>query len=285
MLYILGAIFLWSSLGVVIRLSGVPVHLLILFSCVVSFSISGLLLLRSDKKGFPKGRVLFLLLLLGPVTLANTFAFYYALKNTTIANAVLTHYTAPIVVAFLAPIILKEKATVAVLAAVATATFGLWVMLDVSPGQFVDLMVAGDRNTGGIMAGLFSGFAYAAIVIILRILAQAVRPLVVLLFQNGSAVLLLLPFAGIPENVMSALWAFVIMGVVHSTIAPLLYYRGMKDTTANNAVILGYLEPVCAIIFGVIFLNESVTWKTIFGGAMILFSGYLTAADSVKQSN
>ena len=32
----------------------------------------------------------------------NNLSFFYAFQNTTIANAVLTHYTAPIIVAFLA---------------------------------------------------------------------------------------------------------------------------------------------------------------------------------------
>jgi drug/metabolite transporter (DMT)-like permease len=66
------------------------------------------------------------------------------------------------------------------------------------------------------------------------------------------------------------------MGIVHSTIAPVLYFRGFKAVTANRAAILGYLEPVCAILLGALFLEEGVTCKTVVGGGIILFSGYLT---------
>lgn len=79
---------------------------------------------------------------------------------------------------------LKERLTVKVLIAVAVATAGLWIMLSVSVRQFFSLVVAGDKNTAGILAGLFSGFAYAVLIIIIRILAQNFNPLVMTFFQN-----------------------------------------------------------------------------------------------------
>ena len=47
-LYILLAIFLWSSQGVVVRLSGVEVHILIFYSLLVSVILQGLIV--SQKK-------------------------------------------------------------------------------------------------------------------------------------------------------------------------------------------------------------------------------------------
>lgn len=281
MLYILTAIFLWSSLGIVIRFSGMPVHILIFFSCVISAFLIGLVLTKREfKKEMPKGKSILHFFVLGIISLINTFSFFYAYKNTSIANAVLTHYTAPVIVALLAPIFLKEKLTARILLAVTVATAGLWIMLDVSVRQFLDLLIAGDKNTGGILAGLFSGFAYAVLIIVIRVLAQSFNPLIMTFFQNLFIAVMMLPFIVLTSqplnSLTSSLWAFAIMGVVHSTIAPILYFRGMKDITANKAAILGYLEPVCAIILGMIFLGETVNYKTIIGGFMILFSGYLT---------
>lgn len=277
MYYILSAIFLWSSLGIVIRLSGVPVHILIFFSSLISALITGLLFLKKGyRKDMPGGRGLAYLIIIGPLSLINSFSFFYAYKNTSVANAVLTHYTAPIIVAFLAPILLKEKITPRILVAVALATSGLWIMLNMSAAQFLGLIIAGDRNTGGILAGLLSGLTYAVIIILFRIFSQNYHPIVLTFSQNMVIPLILLPFVDITIDTARALWAFAIMGIVHSTIAPLLYFRGMRDVTANRAAILGYLEPVCAIILGVIFLGEAVNYKTLMGGALILFSGYLT---------
>jgi drug/metabolite transporter (DMT)-like permease len=126
------------------------------------------------------------------------------------------------------------------------------------------------------MAGLLSGLAYAVLIIVLRVLSLSFDPVLITFFQNISIVLILLPFIEIPQNFLSAWWAYVVMGIIHSTIAPVLYFRGIKDVTASTASILGYLEPVCVIILGMIFLNEAVGIATFAGGLMILLSGYLT---------
>lgn len=277
MLYILAAIFLWSSLGIVIRLSGIPIHLLIFFSCLIStFLISLTFIKRENRQLIPKGKGLLYLLVLGPLSLLNTFSFFYAYKNTTIANAVLTHYTAPLFVAFIAPIFLRERLTWKIFLAVAIATAGLWILLGISPGQFIDMLVRGNKDTGGILAGLLSGFAYAVLVIIFRVFSMNFHPLVLTFFQNLVIALMLAPFARMPENPQTALWALGIMGIVHSTIAPVLYLRGMREVSANRAAILGYFEPVCAILLGAALLGEGIGYKTLIGGILILFSGYLT---------
>jgi drug/metabolite transporter (DMT)-like permease len=275
MFYILAAIFLWSSLGIVIKLSDMPVHLLMFFSCIISISLIGLILTKKEFRQYmPDRKGALHLFALGLISLLNTFSFFYAYKNTSVANAVLTHYTAPVIVAFLAPIFLRERLTIKVLIAIALSTTGLCIMLGISVSQFFSLVVAGDKNTGGILAGLFSGFTYAVVIIIIRILAQNFNPLIMTFFQNLFIAAMLLPFVS-PAQALNW-WAFGVMGVIHSTIAPILYFRGMRDVTANKTAILGYLEPVCAIILGMVFLGEAVNYKTIIGGSMILFSGYLT---------
>lgn len=286
MLYILSAIFLWGSLPIVIRLSGVPVHELIFFSCLISSSLTGPAFIPKRLRAeIPGGKALASLLVLGPISLVNSFSFFYAYKNTSVANAVLTHYTAPVLVAFLAPVFLKERLTARILLAVAAASAGLWIMLGISVGQFIDLMVAGDRNTSGILAGLLSGFAYAVLVILFRIFARNFHPVLMAFSQNIVIALLLLPFVEIHRGLLSALWAFIVMGVVHSTIAPVLYFRGMQEVTANRAAILGYLEPLCAILLGVAFLGEGIEQRTVIGGVMILLSGYITVRDYGGRSS
>jgi drug/metabolite transporter (DMT)-like permease len=278
MFYIITAIFLWSSLGIVIKLSGMPVHLLIFFSCIISATLIGIIVLSKKelRQELPDSKKSFYLLILAIISLTNTFSYFFAFKNTTIANAVLTHYTAPVIVAFLAPFFLKERLTVKIMLSIAIASVGLWIMLDISPGQFISLMFAGDIETIGIFSGLFSGFAYAVLIIVIRVMAQTFNPFIMTLFQNLIIASILLPFIQIPEDFTSALWAFAVMGVVHSTIAPVLYFRGMKEVTANRTAVIGYLEPVCAILLGMIFLSETVNISTVIGGLMILYSGYIT---------
>lgn len=268
----------------VIRLSGVPVHILIFFSCAISSTLLGLpFFSKRFRAAVPGVRTILSLLVIGPVSLLNSFSFFYAYKNTSVANAVLTHYTAPVLVAFLAPIFLKERLTTRILVAVAAASSGLWIMLGVSVTEFLSPIAAGDRNTGGILAGLLSGLAYAVLIILFRIFSRNIHPVFLTFSQNIGIVFLLLPFVEVQRGLFNALWAFLVMGVVHSTIAPVLYFRGMKEVTANRAAILGYLEPVCAILIGAIFFGEGVNFRTVIGGSMILFSGYLTVSGYRKS--
>lgn len=266
-LSILLAIFLWSSLGVIVRLSGVSEILLIFYSSLIAAVLQSVIIVgRGWTTYVPDRKALKYPAMLGCVGLLNTFAFYYAFRHTTIANTVLTHYIAPVLVAFLASYFLREKATTRILAAIALSSAGLLIMLGGgSPGS---------SDTAGIIAGLISGCAYACLIIMARIYTQQMHPLVMSCVPNVVIVLLLGPF--IREFPVHAVWSFVVVGIVHSTVAPLLYYWGMQTVTANKTAVLGYLEPVTAILFSMLFLKEIPGLKSLAGGGLILFSGYLT---------
>ncbi|MGB9715183.1 MAG: DMT family transporter [Thermodesulfovibrionales bacterium] len=266
-LYIIIAILLWSSLGVVVRLSGVEIHILMFYSLLTSLIVQGIILFRKNyRKEIPKIKILRYPAILGCLSLLNTFTYFYAFKNTSIANAVLTHYTAPVFVAFLAPVFLKEKITRKIIIAIVIASAGLWVMLDG--------FTFNGREMAGVIAGLISGLAYAIIIIYLRIQSQNFHPLVFAFFSNAVITFLLAPF--VREFPLHALWSYLTMGIVHSTIAPILYFKGLQYVSANRAAVLGYLEPIGAIFFGSIFLSEYPSSMSLIGGALIIFSGYYT---------
>lgn len=272
--YILAAIFLWSSLGVFVRLSGVEIHILIFCSLIVAIFVQGLLLSRKKyREDIPGFKMLAYPIMLGFVSLINTFTFYYAYKNTTIANAVLTHYTAPVIVAFLAPFFLSEKITTKIAAVIVISSIGLWIMLDGFSLQ--------TGHTAGIISGIISGFAYAVILILVRKYARDFHPLVLTFLINIVIAALLVPF--VREIPMHAWPSYLFMGIVHSTIAPILYYKGLQSVTANKAAVLGYLEPVCAIFISMIFLNEIPGFNSLIGGALIILSGYLTLFNGKTQ--
>jgi len=271
-LSILFAIFLWSSLGIVVRRTDIDIHVLIFYSLVVAAVVQGALLAQKKYRDeIPGFRRLRYPLILAVISFINTFSFYYAFKNTTIANSVLTHYTAPIIVAFLAPYFLGEKITKRIILVIILASAGLWIMLD-------GFSVQGS-HTSGIAAGVLSGFAYAMIVLFARRYARDFNPLVLSFFTNIFIALMLLPF--IREIPLEAVWSILFVGIVHNTIAPVLYYRGLQTVTANRASVLGYLEPVCAIIFSMIFLSEIPGMHSLAGGVLIIFSGYLTMRETM----
>lgn len=273
-IYILIAIILWGSLGIFVRLAGVSVQTIMFYSVLVALIIQSLLLSRkSYRQYFPGAKEFKYPILLGVVSLLNTFTFFFAYQNTTIANAILTHYTAPVFVAFLAALLLKEKLTIKIIAVIAIASFGLWIMLN---GFSLE------KGHGlGTISGLISGLMYAMIIIILRAQAINFHPLVLAFFSNLVIVFLLAPF--IREFPVNLLWIFVTMGIVHSTIAPVLYFKGLQTVSANKAAVLGYMEPVMAITLSAIFLSEKPSAATIFGGLLIILSGCITLIEKQNK--
>ncbi len=279
-LYIVTAILIWSSLGLMVRLAEVDVHILIFYSTVFSLPLQGLMFtMRRFRRAVPPLRKMPFILLLSLFILLNVFTFLFAYSKTTIANAVMTHYIAPVVVAFLAVLFLGERITRRLVLSILVASVGLWTMLGGATilECFRSVFTRGVKpgpDLVGIVSGLLSGIAYAVVVILIRVFSRRFNPYVLVFFQNLFMTVMLLPF--VRTFPAEKIWFFLLMGALHSTAAPFLYYRGLSYVQASRAAVLGYLEPVGAIILSVIFLGERPLLNTYIGGGLIILSGYLT---------
>jgi drug/metabolite transporter (DMT)-like permease len=133
------------------------------------------------------------------------------------------------------------------------------------------------------MAGSLSGLAYAFLILTIRSIASKFSPLFIICVQNLVVAAILFPFIVRINLSLHHLPYLVTLGVVHSTLAPLLYVQGFHSTKANEAAILGYSEPVGAIILAFVFLHEIPGSQALLGGLLILFSGYLIVRDKMKE--
>ncbi len=277
-LKIIAAILIWSSLGIFVRKVDLSNVGIVFHSCLIAgilqfIIISSSGILKSEIKKKSSKRDIFFLILVPISFIANSLFFYYAFRNTTISNAVLTHYTAPVFVALMAPFFLKENIRISTWAAIALSSTGLWFILQ---GAALETALPLSRNEKmGIIAGALSGLAYAFLIILIRRVASCYSSLFITFIQNGIVALILMPFIIHLNVTMQVLPYLIIMGVVHSTIAPILYVQGFRSVKANEAAILGYCEPVGATILAFIFFREVPGITALLGGAMILLSGYL----------
>ncbi len=276
---VVSAIVLWSSLGVFVRLAHVDVQYLIFYANLLSlFLLAPIVFGRGKRFKMPRGKYLLGILALGPVTVINTFTFLYALKHTTISNALMTHYIAPVVVAVLAAMFLGEKFTKNIFVSIVIASTGLWILLGMDPVGIWSAFTSSDANAMGLLAGLASGVAYAFLIVIVRAVSPGHEPLQIVFMQNLMMCLLLLPF--IREFPMHAAWAFILSGILHSTAAPIFYVSSLRYVQANKAAILGYLEPVSAILMALVILGEVPSVNSLWGGSLILLSGYIVIRSS-----
>jgi len=272
-LKIIAAMLIWSTWGPIIRwLALPPVVVLFYTSLVASFTVPVVLSIRGEMnlEGVWSARWIFALLALSSIT--NNITYFYALGHTTVSNAVFTHYTAPLFVALFAPFIIAERIQAVTMISLPLAMAGM-AMIVMSGGG----LSTGGAHTAGIVAGTMSGVAYAFIIIFTRKLGQ------MLLHHKGVVILLwvttvaLAPVVCITEYHLDArsVVLLVITGVLHSTTAPLLYYNALRKVMAQHAAVLGYMEPLSAIPMAYVLLSETPAVFALFGGALILVSGYL----------
>ncbi|HSH70069.1 MAG TPA: DMT family transporter, partial [Deferrisomatales bacterium] len=198
----------------------------------------------------------------------------------TVANAVLTHYTAPVFVALLAPLTLGERRLPFTPVALLLSVVGLGLLL---PG--VNLEV-GDRHLQGLALGVGSGVAYAALVLLARHYSLRVAALPLIFVQNLVIAVALLPLGvrlGLPDN--ATLGTLTLLGVVHATVGGVLYLSGIRRVRAQAAAILGYLEPLGAVLLAAWFLGEQPGGLALVGGALILAAGALVVWDENRECN
>jgi drug/metabolite transporter (DMT)-like permease len=267
---------LWSSWGLFVRWLPVPPWAVTFYVGIFSTAAAAAawLALGEPPAGLWPRRHGVALGLLGVVFLVNNVAYLTALHLTTVANAVLTHYTAPVFVALLAPLTLGERRLPYTLLALLLSLAGLGLLL---PG--VELQWGG-RHLQGLALGVGSGVAYALLVLLARHYSLRVAILPLIFVQNLVIVVALLPLGmrlGLPDGY--TLGTLALLGVVHATVGGVLYLRGSRRVRAQTAAILGYLEPLGAVVLAAGFLGERPGGLALLGGGLILVAGSLVVWD------
>ncbi len=273
-LKIIAAMLIWSTWGPMIRWLNLPPVVVLFYTSLFAGILVPLVL--AVRGGFPPQmfslKYWHLFVGLALASLVNNITYFYALAHTSVSNAVFTHYTAPIFVAVLAPLLIAEHLQKITLVSLPVAVIGMVLIILSGGGLALD-----SAHMPGIIAGTVSGIAYALIILITRRIGQ--------LSLDQKAVLMLLwitVFATAPL-VFAMDYALntktfillLITGIFHSTTAPLMYFSALRRVLAQHAAILGYIEPLAAIPLAFFFLSEVPSLAALFGGLLIILSGYL----------
>jgi drug/metabolite transporter (DMT)-like permease len=64
--------------------------------------------------------------------------------------------------------------------------------------------------------------------------------------------------------------SIVLLGLLSTGLAYVLYFRLIGDVGATTASAVNYAVPVFAVLVGVLFLGEHVTWNLLAGGLVVL---------------
>jgi drug/metabolite transporter (DMT)-like permease len=206
----------------------------------------------------------------------NIALFFAAYRQTTVAIAVLSHYLTPILVALVAPRLVGEKGTPRSLVAMVLGFVGLALVLEPWRGQVQE----GDRL--GALLGAGSAVFYTANVMLQKRLAGAFTTNQVLAYHGFVAVPVLAMM--VPQESLLH-WdgrgmATLVLGALGpGALAGVAFLVGLRRIPASHASTLTFLEPLVAVLVGVLVFREPLGLWGILGSVGILVGGILVVTD------
>jgi drug/metabolite transporter (DMT)-like permease len=210
-------------------------------------------------------RQLRLIVPLGFFVAATWFLIYFAIMNTSIANAVLGYMTTPIFVIVLSPFLLKEHINKPIAAALFLALLGVLLIFD--PQNLIRAIAP-----VGIISGIFAGFASAMVEIIGRKLKDLYGPFSLTFLGTSMGMLFMFPtflVTGLIIPDTTSVIVILLLGLGGVSGGTLLYY-GLKRIPASSVSIVLLLEPFVSIVAAFIIFIEVPSILTILGAVLLV---------------
>lgn len=186
--------------------------------------------------------------------------FIVANKLTTAANAIILQFTAPIWVAILGAVILKEKTRWYDIAAIILTAAGMLLF-------FFDDM--GGGNALGNVVAVISGVALAGVTISLRFQKNG-SPVETTLLGHLITIAIGVPFIiGINFSLQNFIGIFL-LGTFQLGLAYIFYSLAIKHLTAMETILIMVLEPILNPIWVFLYNGEKPGLMSLFGGALVI---------------
>lgn len=198
-----------------------------------------------------------------PFVLFGYATLYLTAGITSILNA-----TTPMFGAIVAYIWLKDRLT-------KNATFGLFIgFVGVYILMFPKLESNFTNTLVPALAVMLATLCYGISANYTKRYLSGVKPMLLAAGSQVSAALALLPISlfFLPQALPSyaAVNALVILGIVCTGVAYVLFFRLIADLGPAKAISVTYLIPAFGIFWGALFLNETITLWTVVGCGFIL---------------
>jgi len=214
-----------------------------------------------------KSRKHFGFLVLSGFAMGASWMFLYeAYSQIGVGIATLAYYFGPVIVLIFSPIIFQEQMSFAKIFGFSMALLG---MIFVNGSE---LLQGGFSQ--GILFGVLSAFMYALMVTFNK-KATSIAGLENSMLQLCASFLIVAAFTWIKQEGMilftrQNILPILILGIVNTGIGCYLYFSSIQQLRAGTVAIFGYLEPLSALAFSSLILDERLMPVQIFGAVLIL---------------
>lgn len=211
-----------------------------------------------------KWRLLFAGVCLG----ANWALLFEAYNLMNVSLATLTYYTAPVLVLVLAPFVLKERQNSLAYVGMLVVVVGMLLVVGTDFGE-------GGVTVTGLVVGLGSAVFYAMLMLVNKKIS-GVSGLNLTFIEIIIAAVILLPYVfatsgGMPlPTDARGIFALLFLCTVNTGFACWLYFSSMNRLPAKAVALMGYFDPVSALVFSAVFLDERLSTVQFIGAVLVL---------------
>lgn len=271
-LQVLCAALLWGTLGLFgrsLNALGVSATAIVTIRIIIAFlGLTFFWLLI--KKRLPKinSADLPLLVIYSLISVVSyNFLYFSAISLIPIALAAILLYLSPVFVLVFSALFLKEKITLHKFLSAVIVFMGI--------GMVIDLQSGGQFSFLGLLYGVGAGVTFALYSVLGKRLMEKNETLDVVTysFGIGGIGLLLLSLLQSTINLNYSLDAWIlliVLGLVPTLLAFVLYNLGLKNIKASEASIISTIEPVTAAILGSLVLFEKLSSVQVFGVLVVI---------------
>lgn len=211
-----------------------------------------------------KWRLLFAGVCLG----ANWALLFEAYNLMNVSLATLTYYTAPVLVLVLAPFVLMERQNSLAYVGMLVVVVGMLLVVGTDFGE-------GGVTVTGLVVGLGSAVFYAMLMLVNKKI-NGVSGLNLTFIEIIIAAVILLPYVfatsgGVPlPTDARGIFALLFLCTVNTGFACWLYFSSMNRLPAKAVALMGYFDPVSALVFSAVFLDERLSTVQFIGAVLVL---------------
>ncbi len=234
------------------------------------------MLIKGHKTDFKKlSKKLPVLLASGVAIGFNWILLFEAYRHTGIPAATVCYYMAPLLVVGVSPFIFKDKLTPRQIICILVALMGVVAVSGIFGTNASKII--------GILCGLGAAVLYASVMIMNKFMGETddyERTFIQLI----TAGLVVLPYGiltmGDIEFKVKSTVLLIIVGVVHTGIAYLVYFGAIKKLKSRTVAILSYIDPASAIVLSSIVFMQMPKVYEIIGVVLIMGAAILSETEN-----
>ncbi len=271
-----------GTMGVFSRKTGIQAELITFFRLFLGAGFLLLLLIITRQvrllKVWPGWPVL-----INGLMLAGFIIFYVqAMYMTTMANAIMVVYLAPLVASIYAHFFFDEKMNSVSIILIATALLGFAMMMEFK----IDFSAAGDHMRG-IASAALSMCCYAVFILINRSVTTSVHAYTRTFYQLLIGALCMVPFflTGFPDiNGSDIVW-IIGAGFIPGFLGILFAVMALEKLPAATFGTLAYFEPIFVVILGWAVFGETLNALQLAGCLLIIGSGVIKGYCTIQPQH